>query len=183
MSPARKPQNSTSAVRTFVIDTSVLLSDPGALGRFAEHEVILPLVVISELEGKRHHPEIGVFARQALRMLDELRVKHGRLDIALPVNDEGGTARIELNHADQSVLPIGFRTDANDARILAVALGLSAGGREVILVTKDMPLRVKAASVGLVSDEYHHGQASDPTWSGMSEVDLSDGEVTRLYAG
>ena len=69
-----------TGLRTFVLDTSVLLSDPGALGRFAEHEVVLPLVVISELEGKRHHPELGWFARQTLRVLDELRIKHGRLD-------------------------------------------------------------------------------------------------------
>jgi len=166
-----------------VLDTSVLLADPRAILRFAEHDVIVPLVVISELEGKRHHPEIGVFARQALRILDELRVSLGRLDLPLAVNDEGGTARVELNHADPTVLPVGFRTDTNDARILAVALGLAAEGRDVTLVTKDMPLRVKAAAVGLVADEYRHGQASDPTWSGMAELDLSDTEVKRLYAG
>ncbi len=166
-----------------MLDTSVLLADPRAILRFAEHDVIVPLVVISELEGKRHHPEIGVFARQALRILDELRVSLGRLDLPLAVNDEGGTARVELNHADPTVLPVGFRTDTNDARILAVALGLAAEGRDVTLVTKDMPLRVKAAAVGLVADEYRHGQASDPTWSGMAELDLSDTEVKRLYAG
>ena len=60
--------------RTYVLDTSVLLADPGALKRFEEHEVVLPVVVITELEGKRHHPELGYFARSALRMLDELRV-------------------------------------------------------------------------------------------------------------
>jgi len=67
-------------VRCYVIDTSVLLSDPAALLRFAEHRVVLPLVVISELEGKRHHPELGGFARSALRILDDLRIKHDRLD-------------------------------------------------------------------------------------------------------
>jgi PhoH-like ATPase len=161
----------------------VLLADPRAFLRFAEQEVVLPLVVISELEGKRHHPELGVFARQALRALDELRVRHARLDIALPVNEEGGTLRVELNHSDPSVLPLGFRSDTNDARILAVALGLAAEGREVTLVTKDIPLRVKAGAVGLVADEYRHGQASDPTWTGMSELDLTEDEVKRLYAG
>jgi len=164
------------------MDTSVLLADPRAILRFADHEVILPLVVITELEGKRHHPEIGGFARQALRMLDELRVKHGRLDVSLPINADGGTLRVELNHADQLVLPVGFRTDTNDARILAVALGLAADGRDVTLVTKDMPLRVKAAAVGLVADEYHHYQASDPTWSGMAELDVTDAEMKSLYA-
>jgi PhoH-like ATPase len=169
--------------RIYVLDTSVLLADPRAILRFAEHEVVLPLVVISELEGKRNHPEIGVFARQALRMLDDLRVKHGRLDVELVVNDEGGTARVELNHADQRHLPVGFRTDTNDARILAVAMGLAADGRDVTLVTKDMPLRVKAAAVGLVADEYRHGQASDPTWGGMADLDVGDLDVKRLYAG
>jgi len=166
-----------------VLDTSVLLADPRAILRFAEHDVIVPLVVISELEGKRHHPEIGVFARQALRILDELRVSLGRLDLPLAVNDEGGTARVGANHRRPPRLPVGLPTEHNEARILPVALGLAAEGRDVTLVTKDMPLRVKAAAVGLVADEYRHGQASDPTWSGMAELDLSDTEVKRLYAG
>ncbi|MFL6159329.1 MAG: PIN domain-containing protein, partial [Marmoricola sp.] len=66
------------------MDTSVLLADPGAMKRFEEHEVVLPVVVITELEGKRHHPELGYFARSALRMLDELRVEAGRLDRPVP---------------------------------------------------------------------------------------------------
>ncbi len=76
-----------SSVRTYVLDTSVLLSDPWACTRFAEHEVIVPLVVISELEAKRHHHELGWFARQALRMFDDLRLEHGRLDQPIPVGD------------------------------------------------------------------------------------------------
>lgn len=181
--PSGEAPLATPTRRTFVLDTSVLLADPSAILRFAEHEVIIPLVVISELEGKRHHPEIGAFARQALRILDELRVSHGRLDVPLPVNDIGGTIRVELNHSDPGMLPHGFRTDTNDARILAVALGLAAEGSDVILITKDMPLRVKAAAVGLIADEYRHGQASDPTWTGMSELDLAEEEVSQLYAG
>lgn len=169
--------------QVFVLDTSVLLSDPAAFRRFTDHEVVVPLVVISELEGKRHHPELGWFARQSLRMLDELRIKHGRLDQPVLCNDEGGTLRVELNHADQSVLPAGFRNDANDTRILSVALGLAAEGRDVTLVSKDMPLRVKAASVGLTADEYRHGQASDPTWTGMADLKLDEDQVSSLYAG
>nr|WP_229789620.1 PhoH family protein [Pilimelia terevasa] len=168
-------------VRTFVLDTSVLLSDPGAFRRFAEHAVVVPLVVISELEGKRHHPELGWFARESLRMLDDLRIKHGRLDEPLPVNDVGGTLRVELNHADSSLLPQAVRNDSNDSRILSVALGLNATGHDVTLITKDMPLRVKAASVGLHTDEYRHGQAMDPTWTGMADWDLSAEQVSTLY--
>jgi PhoH-like ATPase len=164
-----------------VVDTSVLLSDPGALARFAEHEVVLPLVVITELEGKRHHPELGWFARQSLRLLDDLRVKHGRLDIPIPVNEAGGTLCVELNHSDPGVLPPGFRTDANDHRILAVALNLLAEGRAVVLVTKDMPLRVKAASVGVTADEFRHELVTDTGWTGMVELEVPDEDLAALY--
>ena len=170
-----------SAVKTYVIDTSVLLSDPGAPARFAEHEVVLPLVVISELEGKRHHPELGWFARQALRLLDDLRVQHGRLDVPLPVNAEGGTVRVELNHSDPAVLPPGFRADENDHRILAVALNLQAEGATVVLVTKDMPLRVKAASLGVTADEFRHEMVTDTGWSGLVEAEISEEDLSALY--
>ncbi len=96
--------------QTFVLDTSVLLSDPGALVRFAEHDVVLPLVVVSELEGKRHHPELGYFAREALRRLDDLRVEHGRLDAPMPIGEAGGTLRVELNHSDTAGLPSSLRS-------------------------------------------------------------------------
>lgn len=94
----------TSDARTYVLDTSVLLSDPWAATRFAEHHVILPLVVIGELEGKRHHHELGWFAREALRMLDDLRLEHGRLDREILIGDVGGTVQVELNHTDPAVL-------------------------------------------------------------------------------
>ena len=172
-----------STVRTFVIDTSVLLSDPGALGRFGEHEVVIPLVVISELEGKRHHPELGWFARETLRLLDDLRVRHGRLDAPVSIGDDGGTLHVELNHTDLSTLPAGFRVDDNVSRILAVALNLRKEGRDVTLVTKDMPLRVKAAAVGLVADEYNAQPVVESGWTGMAEVDVAASMIDSLYGG
>jgi PhoH-like ATPase len=175
-------RRTTESHRTYVLDTSVLLSDPAALVRFGEHQVVLPLVVISELEGKRQHPELGWFARQALRMLDDLRAKHGRLDAPVPIGDEGGTLHVELNHSDPGVLPPGFRSDSNDARILAVARNLSADGRDVVLVTKDMPLRVKAAAVGIAADEYRAQLAVDVGWTGMVELEIGAGEIDALYA-
>ena len=171
----------TAPIRTYVLDTSVLLSDPGALGRFGQHEVVLPLVVISELEGKRHHPELGWFARQTLRALDELRIRHGRLDAAVPIGDDGGTIRVELNHSDLSGLPAGFRLESNDSRILAVALNLELEGRDVVLVTKDMPLRVKAASMGLTADEYRVSSVVDSGWTGMDELEVGAAVVDALY--
>ncbi|WP_425358885.1 PhoH family protein [Actinosynnema mirum] len=149
--------------------------------RFAEHEVVLPLVVISELEGKRHHPELGWFAREALRLLDEERLRHGRLDAPIAVGGHGGTLRVELNHTDPEVLPAGFRTDSNDARILACALNLAAEGAAVTLVTKDMPLRVKAGAVGLAAEEYRAHDVTLSGFTGMSDVDVDQSLVDALY--
>ena len=164
-----------------MVDTSVLLSDPMATTRFAEHEVVLPLVVISELEGKRNHPELGWFAREALRLLDDLRLRHGRLDSPVPIGDVGGTLHVELNHTDPEVLPAGFRTDSNDARILACALNLAAEGRSITLVTKDMPLRVKAGACGLAADEYRAHDVTLSGYNGMSDVDVDQTVVDALY--
>jgi PhoH-like ATPase len=167
--------------RTFVLDTSVLLSDPRAIFRFDEHDVVLPIVVITELEGKRHHAELGYFARSALRILDELRVKHGRLDSALPLGEAGGTLRVELNHIDPDVLPPGFRLGDNDSRILAVAANLASEGRSVTVVSKDLPMRIKASAVGLTAEEYKAEQAVDSGWTGMSAIDVSDEQMATLW--
>jgi PhoH-like ATPase len=174
-----------AAVRTFVLDTSVLLADPGAMRRFAEHEVVLPVVVITELEGKRHHPELGFFARTALRVLDELRVTHGRLDEAVPVGEAGGTIRVELNHTDADSLPSGFRLGDNDTRILAVARNLANEHHDVTLVSKDLPMRIKASAVGLRAEEYHgeHLGDSDPGYSGMAELEVPASVLDELYDG
>ncbi|UGT45780.1 PhoH family protein [Nocardia yamanashiensis] len=164
------------------MDTSVLLSDPWALTRFGEHHVVLPLVVISELEAKRHHHELGWFAREALRMLDDLRLAHGRLDQQVPVGTAGGTLQVELNHTDPNVLPVGFRTDTNDSRILACALNFAAEGKRVVLVSKDIPLRVKASAVGLQADEYHAQDVVTSGWTGMVELEVGSELVDKLYA-
>ncbi|QKT06635.1 PhoH family protein [Gordonia sp. X0973] len=167
--------------RTYVLDTSVLLSDPKAVTRFDEHRVVLPLVVISELEGKRHHHELGWFAREALRLLDDLRGEYGRLDRPIPIGESGGTLQVELNHTDPSVLPSGFRTDDNDSRILACALNLRAEGLDVTLVTKDTPLRVKAGAVGLAADEYHAQDVVVSGWTGMTELEVDRDTINALF--
>jgi PhoH-like ATPase len=168
-------------VRTFVLDTSVLLADPAALKRFDEHHVVLPVVVITELEGKRAHPELGYFARSALRRLDELRIMHGRLDHPIPIGTVGGTLRVELNHTDASVLPAGFRLGDNDTRILSVALNLRAEGSDVTLVSKDLPMRVKASSVGLAAEEYRAELAIETGYTGMTEVEVTADAIDGLY--
>jgi PhoH-like ATPase len=176
----RKKAAQTSR-RTYVLDTSVLLSDPHALLRFDEHQIVVPIVVITELEGKRHHPELGYFARTALRLMDELRVVHGRLDAPLAVGDKGGSVRVELNHTDPESLPPGFRLGDNDSRILAVACNLQAEGEDVTLVSKDLPMRVKASACGLNAEEYRAELALESGWTGMDEVEVEAGEVDALY--
>ena len=141
------PTTTTPAEHTYVIDTSVLLSDPRAMLRFKEQEVVLPVVVITELEGKRHHPELGYFARQALRILDDLRVEHGD----------------------------------NDTRILSVAANLKAEGRDVVVVSKDLPMRVKASACGLVAEEYRNELTPESGWTGMRELDVTVEEMDHLY--
>ncbi|MGW6131900.1 PhoH family protein [Cellulomonas sp. NPDC055163] len=175
------PETPDEGLRTHVLDTSVLLSDPKAVYRFAEHDVVLPIVVITELEAKRHHAELGYFARSALRLLDDLRVAHGGLDHPIPLGTAGGTLRVELNHADVNVLPAGFRLGDNDTRILAVAANLAAEGKDVTVVSKDLPMRVKASAVGLRAEEYRAELAVDSGWTGMDTLDVSEQQMARLW--
>nr|WP_245966387.1 PhoH family protein [Sphaerisporangium album] len=173
-------ESGASSRRTYIVDTSVLLSDPAAMSRFAEHEVVLPIVVITELEAKRHHPELGYFARKALRFLDDLRVEHGRLDEPMPIG-EGGTIRVELNHSDPAILPAGFRLGDNDTRILTVARSLAAEGSDVVLVSKDLPMRVKAASIGLSAEEYRADLVVESGWTGMHELQVTTEDIEGLF--
>ena len=174
---------SQSSRKTFVLDTSVLLADPGALHRFAEHEVIIPIAVIGELETKRDHPELGYFARAALRALDDLRITHGRLDQPLTITSEGGTLSVELNHTDLSTLPHGFLRDGtNDTRILAIAKNLMSDGKNVVLVSKDLPLRVKASSVGVEAQEYLAELVPNSGWTGIEELTVGSSVIDDLYS-
>nr|MCW2728783.1 ribonuclease [Aeromicrobium sp.] len=181
MAASRTSQSPSSTRRTYVLDTSVLLADPNAVHRFAEHEVVIPIVVITELEGKRHDPELGYFARSALRFLDDLRVLHGTLDVPLPIGDVGGTIRVELNHTDPSSLPSGFRLGNNDTRILSVARNLANEGLDVTIVSKDLPMRVKASAVGLVAEEYRAELAQESGWTGMRELEIESVDLDILY--
>ena len=168
-------------MRTYVLDTSVLLSDPRAVLRFDEHAVVLPVIVITELEGKRNHPELGYFARSALRLLDALRRRHGRLDRPVPLNDAGGTLRVELGGADDGVLPAGMRLGDNDTRILSAAVSLAERGDDVVVISKDLPMRIKAASVGLAAEEYRAQLAVDSGYTGMTELSVSAAEMNGLW--
>ena len=159
----------------------MLLSDPRAIYRFDEHDVVIPVVVVTELEAKRTHPELGYFARQALRILDDLRIEHGRLDEAMPIGDAGGSVRVELNHSDVSILPNGLQLGDNDTRILAVSRNLAADGHDVVVVSKDLPMRVKASSVGLAAEEYRAELVMETGYTGMAELEVAAGVLDELF--
>ena len=174
-------QQTELAPRTYVLDTSVLLSDPHAIFNFAEHPVVIPLTVVTELEHKRKDLELGYFARQALRNLDDLIQEHGGLGTAVPVGESGGSLRIELNNIAQEVLPVGMRSTDNDSRILAVAKNIMDAGLEVALVTKDLPMRIKASAIGIHAEVYRSELTRSSGWSGIQELELDAQAMAELY--
>jgi PhoH-like ATPase len=167
--------------RSYVLDTSVLLADPRALTRFAEHDVVVPLAVLTELEEKRHHPELGWAARQSLRMLEDLRRTYGALTTPIPVNEHGGTIRVEINHQDRGILPEAFARDDADHRILTVAAHLAADRVPVVVVSKDIPMRLKASVLGVAAEEYRSEMVTDSGWSGVVELDVGRDAIDVLY--
>lgn len=173
------------STRTFVLDTSVLLADPTALTGFAEHDVVVPEVVITELEAKRGDALLGYNARTALRALEQLRVEHGTaLTQGVPHGPHGGTVRVEVNHVSTDHLPVAAgRYPLNaDMRILVVAHNLTREGHQVTVVTKDLPLRLRAQVLfGLHAEEYLREQAKDTGYTGLCELDVPDDVVAAVH--
>lgn len=161
----------------YVVDTSVLLSDPKALYKLSDREVVIPLIVLTELEEKRNHPELGYAARETLRLLESYR-QRGIITEAIPTGN-GGTVRVELNNITDSSLPAAFREPTNDNRILAVATNLSKS-EDLTLLTKDLPLRLKAASAGVQAEDFQPDLGLD-TWTGVMAVDVDSRNLNTLY--
>lgn len=168
---------------TYVLDTSVLLSNPKALFAFGTNQVVLPLVVIKELESKRHDPELGFPARTALRSIEEMRVSGGDLQVGIATPD-GGTVRIETNHADRAQLPDALRNDpSHDTRIITVAAALANEGHNVILVSKDLPMRILASAVlGVRAEDYKGDQEPDSGYTGLAELHTTRASIDALYS-
>jgi PhoH-like ATPase len=114
--------------------------------------------------------------------LEDLRTTYGTLVRPLPVNERGGTVRVEVNHQELAGLPTTLRSDANDHRILAVARNLANEGADVAVVTKDLPLRLKASIVGLAADEYRNELVVDGSWTGFAELDVPAAVIDELFA-
>ena len=160
--------------KTYVLDTNVLIQAPYALQSFEDNHLVLPLAILEELDGlKNTEGERGANARQAIRYLESLRTAGNLLEgVPLP---GGGSLRLEVNCVDVK-LPEGFPDHKNDNRILKVCLGLQNGKTPVILVTKDIVVRVKAQMLGIQAEDFTTEQApvSEEQYTGRCEVFVAE---------
>lgn len=174
--------------KIYVLDTNVLLQDPYSIFSFEDNEVIIPAVVLEEVDSKkRYMDEIGRNARQVSRLIDNLRLT-GKLHEKIPL-EKGGTLRIELNHRSFHELKDIFVEKTNDNRILAVAKNLyleeqtKENGKKVILVSKDALVRVKADALGLYAEDFLSDRVveADHIYTGFMEVYISIELLNRFY--
>jgi PhoH-like ATPase len=168
--------------KIFVLDTNVLLHDPRAIFSFEDNDVVIPIVVIEELDKfKKGVDEIGRNARQVSRILDEHRLK-GKLSLGVHL-EGGGNLRVELNHQSPESLPNELIATKADNRILSTALNLKNDGLPVILVTKDTNLRIKADALGMTAEDYESDTITlDELYSGETELLVAPGAIDDFYA-
>jgi len=168
--------------KTYVLDTNVLLHDPKSLFAFPENNVVIPLAVVEEIDNqKKRQDEIGRNARSVSRMLDELRGQ-GKLSAGVPLA-HGGVLRVEMNHQESIDFPKGLDPARYDNRILALARNLTAETRPpVVLVTKDLNLRIKADVMGLHAEDFYNDQVDyDGLYRGFREVYVTDRVMDSFY--
>jgi PhoH-like ATPase len=167
-------------MKTFVTDTNVLLHDPACLNAFMNHELVIPLPVLDELDAAKARPDsVGRNARAVVRKLDELR-KLGSLSEGVQYNDT--IVRVELNHCDHA--PKGLEIEKKDNRIISVALGLKKEDKQVVVISKDINLRVKCDVLGIDAEDYETDKmAEEPTlvYGGTKEVIVSSAVIDQLY--
>lgn len=168
--------------KIFVLDTNVLLHDPQAIFAFQDNDVVIPIVVIEELDKfKKGIDEIGRNARQVSRLLDEYRQK-GKLSQGVKL-EGGGCLRVELNHQSSEHLPNELIAAKADNRILSMALNLKHDGLPVVLVTKDTNLRIKADALGLRAEDFESDTITiDELYPGETEMLVEPKAIEDFYA-
>lgn len=174
--------------KIYVLDTNVLLQDPYSIFSFDDNEVVIPAVVLEEVDSKkRYMDEVGRNARQVSKLIDRLR-ENGKLHEKILL-DNGGVLRIELNHRSFQQLQDIFVEKTNDNRILAVAKNLALeeqekeNGRSVILVSKDALVRVKADAIGLQAEDFLNDRVVDieHIYTGFLELYIHTEHLSRFY--
>ena len=163
----------------FVLDTNVLLHNPNAVFRFDEHEVVIPLTVIEELDRfKKNNDETGRNARQVIRSLDKLR-SMGRLFEGVVWNDEGGSVRIDRCDRSQ---PFALDLDHADNRILGVAHLLHSSGAPTTFISKDINARVKCDALGIPCEDFEHDRVNtDRLFEGHFTLPVPGTMINELY--
>ena len=172
--------------KIFVLDTSVVLYDHNALVNFEEHDVAIPITVLEELDRfKKGNNVINLNAREFIRRLDGLS-RDEDLQNWIPINGaDRGSFRVvtEVPSGDEALRT--FSAQTNDHRILGSALSLAREhpSRAVILVSKDINLRLKARSLHLAAEDYETVRVADPThlYTGRSELEVPSEVIDRLY--
>ena len=168
--------------KVYILDSSVLLHDPNALFRFGDNEVVVPYAVLEELSTKKRLMDnIGQSARDTMENLDHLR-SLGQLSKGIKL-DSGGLVRIELNHITPQLLPLASDRSLAGNRILNVTLNLTrAEERCVILVTKDITMRVKADAIGLLTEDYYNDKVTlPPADEEIQTISLNEIEINQLF--
>lgn len=167
--------------KTFVIDTNVLLMNPYALYSFEDNEIIIPDVTLETLDRRKTNPgEVGANARETIRILEALRQQGDfHKGIQLPGK---GSVRIEMNHLNVDLPPM-WNENGEDNRILRICKGLREDGSEVILVTNDINMRIKASLLTIPSEEYKADKLSDKgkRYRGRQEADIPGTLIDALY--
>lgn len=168
--------------KTYVLDTNVILYSSGALLSFGDNHVVIPEVVLEELDNfKKDKTDLGANARHAARTIDKLR-KEGNLSkgVFLP---NGGTLRVEMNHYD-TIMPPAWEKEKPDNRILQVCKALKELGEDVILITKDIFERIKADTVNIKSEDYYEKVVpeNDSQYTGRIEVYVPSYKLEEFYA-
>ncbi|WP_345238754.1 PhoH family protein [Pontibacillus salipaludis] len=174
--------------KIYVLDTNVLLQDPRSIYTFGHNEVVIPAIVLEEVDSKkRNMDEVGRNAREVSRIMDRLRL-NGKLHEGVQL-ESGGTLRVELNHRSFTKLEEVFMERTNDNRILAVTLNLhleekdKSAGRQVVLVSKDMLMRIKADAIGLVAEDFLSERAvnEDTILNGFKELYVNEDEINLFF--
>lgn len=168
--------------RIFILDTCVLLHDPQAFYQFDEHNIYIPLAVIDDLdEHKTRRESVGWYAREVFRILDNLNIKELTGEKGIKINDKGGCLFIynpETN-TKNGVAPISRGNSDNAIIEACLALKRDNPDSEVVIVTKDTGLRVRAMSYGCVAENYKHDLLSHNSYSGIKYVEISEEETTH----
>jgi PhoH-like ATPase len=170
--------------KVFVIDTSVLVHDPQALNVFQDNDIVIPIAVLEEIDGhKKRQDEVGRNARWVSNFLDKLRAV-GHLYAGVSLGNLGGTLRVELNHQEIDKLPGTLDRSKIDNRIIAVALALKQeNSMPVILVTKDINMRIKADALGIDAEDYETDKIDiEEVYTGTREVKVNPELIDKFYA-